>query len=275
MVQGKQKVVGTVKTMILGAGGMLGTDLQANFPQAISFIHAELDITDKNAVFSVIERQKPDIVINAAAYTKVDDCEENIELALSVNGAAPGYIAEACRSTGSGLVHFSTDYVFDGKKKEYTESDKPNPINVYGASKLEGERAIANAMDRYYIIRTSWLFGLHGMNFIETMLKVGASNSLVRVVNDQFGKPTYTKDLAQKIPEILDYDYGIYHITNEGVCSWYEFASAIIPNAVPCTSKEYIRKAKRPEHSVLANTKTKPMRHWKDALAEYLEIRKT
>jgi dTDP-4-dehydrorhamnose reductase len=267
-------VVGKIKTLILGAGGMLGTDLRIIFPHAISFTRAELDITDKNAVFSVIDRHKPDTVINAAAYTKVDDCEDNIELAFSVNGTAPGYIAEACRRTESSLVHFSTDYVFDGKKKEYTESDKPNPINVYGASKLEGERAIARAMDRYYIIRTSWLFGLHGGNFVDTMRKLSTTNKVVKVVNDQFGKPTYTKDLAQKIPEILNYDYGIYHITNDGVCSWYEFASAIIPNAVPCTSEEFPRKAKRPKYSVLINMKTTPMRHWKVALSDYLEARK-
>jgi dTDP-4-dehydrorhamnose reductase len=263
-------VVGEIKTLILGAGGMLGTDLRANFPQAISFTHAELDITDKNAVFSIIERLRPELVINAAAYTKVDGCEENIELAFSVNGTAPGYIAEACERIGSKLVHFSTDYVFDGKKMEYTESDKPDPINVYGASKLKGEQAIARATERHYIIRTSWLFGLHGANFVDTMLKLGAANPVVRVVNDQFGKPTYTKDLAQKIQEILNHDYGIYHITNEGVCSWYEFASAIIPNAVPGTSEEFIRRAKRPKYSVLVNTKTKPMRHWKDALRDYL-----
>jgi dTDP-4-dehydrorhamnose reductase len=267
-------VVGEIKTLILGAGGMLGTDLQTVFPQAISFTHAELDITDKNAVFSVIDRYKPDVVINAAAYTKVDDCEENMERAFSVNGNAPRYIAEACRSTESSLVHFSTDYVFDGKKKEYMESDKTNPINVYGASKLGGEQAIAKAMDRYYIIRTSWLFGLHGANFVDTMLRLGAVNKVVRVVNDQFGKPTYTMDLAQKTQEILNHDYGIYHITNEGVCSWYEFASAIIPNAVPCTSEEFIRRAKRPKYSVLVNTKTRPMRHWKEALSEYLEAKK-
>ncbi len=202
-------VVGKIKTLILGAGGMLGMDLQAVFPEAISLTHAELDITDKNAVFSIIDRLRPELVIND------------------------------------------------------------------GASKLEGERAIVNAMNRYYIVRTSWLFGLHGANLVNTMLKLGTANHVVRVVNDQFGKPTYTKDLAQKIPEILDCDYGIYHITNEGVCSWYEFASAIIPNAVPCTSKEYIRRAKRPEYSVLVNTKTRPMRHWKDALVEYMEVRKT
>lgn len=267
-------VVGKIKTLILGAGGMLGTDLKAVFQQAVSFTHAELNITDKNAVFSIIDRLRPELVINAAAYTKVDDCEDNQELAFLVNGTAPGYIAEACGRIGSKLVHFSTDYVFDGKKKEYRESDRPDPINVYGASKLEGERAIARTTEKYYIIRTSWLFGLHGANFVDTMLKLGASNPVVRVVKDQFGKPTYTKDLAQKIQEILNHDYGIYHITNEGVCSWHEFASAIIPNAVPCTSEELIRRAKRPKYSVLVNTKTSPMRHWKDALSEYLEVKK-
>lgn len=271
MVYTKYLVVEKIKTLIFGAGGMLGTDLQTVFPKAISFTHSEMDISDRDAVFSCIEKFKPELVINAAAYTKVDDCEEKKELAFLVNGTAPGYIAEACENIGSKLMHFSTDYVFDGEKKEYVESDKPNPINVYGASKLEGEISIAKAAKRYYIIRTSWLFGLHGENFVDKMLKLGSSNPSVKVVNDQFGKPTYTKDLANKVREILNCNYGIYHITNEGICSWYEFASAIIPNSIPCTSEEFISKAKRPRYSVLRNTKTKPMRHWKDALVDYLE----
>ncbi len=271
MVYRKYPVVEKIKTLIFGAGGMLGSDLQTVFPEAISFTHAEMDISDRDAVFSCIEKFKPELVINAAAYTKVDDCEEKKELAFLVNGTASGYIAEACENIGSKLMHFSTDYVFEGEKKEYVESDIPNPINAYGASKLEGEISIAKATKRYYIIRTSWLFGLHGVNFVDKMLKLGKSNPSVKVVNDQFGKPTYTKDLAYKVLDILNRDYGIYHITNEGICSWYEFASAIIPNTVPCKSEEFISKAKRPRYSVLRNTKTKPMRHWKDALIEYME----
>lgn len=271
MVYRKYPVVEKIKTLIFGAGGMLGSDLQTVFPEAISFTRAEMDISDRDAVFSCIEKFKPELVINAAAYTKVDDCEEKKELAFLVNGTAPGYIAEACGKNGSKLMHFSTDYVFDGEKKEYVEVDKTNPINAYGASKLEGEISIAKATKRYYIIRTSWLFGLHGVNFVDKMLKLGKSNPSVRVVNDQFGKPTYTKDLAYKVLDILNRDYGIYHITNEGICSWYEFASAIIPNTVPCTSEEFTSKAKRPRYSVLRNTKTTPMRHWKEALIDYME----
>ncbi len=250
---------------------MLGRDLQDVFPDALALAHTDIDITDEDAVFSCIKKYKPRLVINAAAYTKVDDCEEKRELAFLINGTAPGFIAEACECTGSTVVHFSTDYIFDGSKKEYSESDEPAPINVYGASKLEGERAVARYTEKYYIVRTSWLFGLYGPNFVDTIQKLGAANPVVRVVNDQFGKPTYTRDLARKIPELLNHDYGIYHLTNEGVCSWYEFASAIIRNAIPCTSEEFIRKAKRPRYSVLVNNKTELLRHWKSALADYLE----
>jgi dTDP-4-dehydrorhamnose reductase len=274
MVYRKYPVVEKIKTLIFGAGGMLGTDLQIVFPGAIPFTHAEMDISDRDAVFSCVAKFKPELVINAAAYTKVDDCEEKKDLAFLVNGTAPGYIAEACEKNGSKLMHFSTDYVFDGEKKEYIESDEPAPINVYGASKLEGEISIAKATKRYYIIRTSWLFGLHGVNFVDKMLKLGKSNPYVKVVNDQFGKPTFTKDLAHKVPDILNRDHGIYHITNEGICSWYEFASAIIPNTVPCTSEEFPSKAKRPRYSVLKNTKTTPIRHWKEALADYIRSKK-
>jgi dTDP-4-dehydrorhamnose reductase len=212
-------------------------------------------------------------VINAGAYTDVDGCEDKQELAFQVNGHGPGYVAEACNKINATLIHFSTDYVFDGSKNEYIESDAPGPINVYGHSKLIGEQKIAENLDDYRIIRISWLFGTHGKNFVETMLRLSREMAQVRVVNDQFGKPTYTVDLANKITEIAELDPGIYHITNDGICSWYEFASAIINNTVPCTSDEFPRKARRPKYSVLVNTKTKPMRHWKDALKDYLKER--
>lgn len=266
-------VVGTIKTLIIGAKGMLGSDLSSFFPDAVKLNHRELDITNRNQVLESIDIIKPDLVINAAAYTDVDGCEDKQELAFDVNGYGPGYIAEACSETGSMLVHFSTDYVFDGSKKEYLESDTPKPINVYGRSKLLGEQEIAENMDDYRIIRTSWLFGAHGKNFVDTILRLSGEMDKVKVVNDQFGKPTYTADLADKITEITELEAGIYHITNEGICSWYEFASAFIGNAVPCTSKEFPRKAKRPNYSILMNTKTGPMRHWKDALKEYLKER--
>ncbi|MDF1534726.1 MAG: dTDP-4-dehydrorhamnose reductase [Methanosarcinaceae archaeon] len=267
-------VVGKIKTLILGAGGMLGSDLCRVFPDAVMLKHSDLDITDREAVIGSIKEIGPDVVINAAAYTDVDGCEDNEAHAFGVNGKAPGYIAQGCSQVGARLVHFSTDYVFDGSKEEYVESDIPNPIGLYGRSKLMGEMDIIKNIDNYQIIRTSWLFGVNGKNFVDTMLMLSDQMETVRVVNDQFGKPTCTADLANKTREIIGLASGIYHITNEGVCSWYEFADAIIGNVVPCSSEEFIRKAKRPKYSVLVNTKTSPMRHWKEALAEYLDIRK-
>ncbi|TRZ89936.1 MAG: dTDP-4-dehydrorhamnose reductase [Methanosarcinales archaeon] len=268
-------VVGEIKTLIFGAGGMLGTELCTVFPDAVKLDLRDLDIRDREKVIETIEINGHDVVINAAAYTAVDDCEDNRGLAFEVNGAAPGYMAEGCKRVGATLVHYSTDYIFDGSKKEYVESDSSNPINIYGSSKLMGEMNIIKNMDDYRIIRTSWLYGAHGKNFVDTMLMLSQKMDKVKVVNDQFGKPTYAVDLARKTKELLRLPSGIYHITNEGVCSWYEFACAIIKNTVPCTSDEFPRKAKRPKYSVLTNTKTTPMRHWKDALAEYLNKRTT
>lgn len=267
-------VVGKIKILIFGVGGMLGTELCVVFPDSVKLKHSDVDIRDREKVIDSIKSNKPDVVINAAAYTAVDDCEYNRELAVEINGNAPGYMANGCAITGAKLIHYSTDYVFDGSRKEYFEDDAPDPINVYGQSKLMGELNIIKNMNNFRIIRTSWLFGVHGKNFVETMLKLSKDMSSVKVVNDQFGKPTYALDLASKTEEIIGLSPGIYHITNEGVCSWFEFASAIIRNAVPCTSKEFPRKARRPEYSVLVNTKTSPMRHWREALAEYLKLKK-
>ena len=266
-------VVGTFKTVIFGAYGMLGHDLQQVFPEAVLFGRADLDITDTAQVKRAIRETGPAVVINAAAYTDVDGCEDNVEHAYLVNCEALEHISRACRNMNARLIHFSTDYVFDGTRQEYLESDDTNPINVYGRSKLLGEQNIMQHMDDYLIIRTSWLFGRHGRNFVDTMLDLSPGMDEVRVVDDQFGKPTYTADLAQKTAEIIGMGAGIYHITNEGVCSWYEFASAVIPNIVSCSSDEFIRKAKRPKYSVLVNRKTEPMRHWKDALKDYLSTK--
>jgi dTDP-4-dehydrorhamnose reductase len=255
--------------VIFGAFGMLGHALQQVFPEAI-FKGRDLDITDDAGVRAFIADIKPAIVINAAGYTDVEGCEENSEQAFEVNGRAPGHIAEACHESGSLLVHYSTDYVFNGEKQEYRETDSPDPINVYGASKLLGEQIIQETHDNFLIIRTSWLFGPHGRNFVDTMLTLSQQMEQVRVVNDQFGRPTYTNDLAKATARLLDSEPGIYHLTNNGTCSWYEFAQAIIPNAVPCSSDEFPRKARRPKYSVLVSTKTKPLRHWREALADYL-----
>lgn len=266
-------VVATIKTLIIGASGMLGFDLCKVFSDAIRLTHKELDITNRDQVLESIQIIKPDIVINAAAYTDVDGCEDDQELAFQVNGYGPGYIAEACSIFGAKLLHFSTDYVFDGSKREYVESDIPNPVNVYGHSKLIGENKVIGTVNDYRIIRISWLFGVHGKNFVEKMLKLSREMNVVKVVNDQFGKPTYTMDLAAKVKEIIELDSGIYHITNEGTCSWYEFASSIINNVAPCTSEEFPTKARRPIYSALVNTKTKPIRHWKEALTDFLKER--
>ena len=254
---------------------MLGKDLSTFFPDAVKLTHSELDITDEAQVNSTIEDIRPDVVISAAAYTNVDGCEDNQDLAFNVNGKALKYIAKSCFSVGATLVHYSTDYVFDGSRNEYVESDATNPINVYGESKLLGEKNIIENMTDYRIIRTSWLFGLHGKNFVETMIKLSSEMQTVKVVNDQFGKPTFTLDLARKTPEIIKLPPGIYHITNEGSCSWYELARATIENVVPCSTDEFPRKAKRPKYSILRNTKTSAMRPWKEALHEYLEIKKS
>ncbi|MCE8424245.1 MAG: NAD(P)-dependent oxidoreductase [Candidatus Methanoperedens sp.] len=240
-------VVGKIKTLIFGAEGMLGTELCSVFPDAIKLKRNDGDISDRDKVIEIIKQNGPCVVINAAAYTAVDDCEDHQELAYEINGRAPGYIAEGCACVGAIFVHYSTDYIFDGREKT----------------------------DNYRIIRTSWLYGVHGKNFVDTMLRLSGKMEKVKVVNDQFGKPTYAVDLARKTAEWIEYTPGIYHITNEGVCSWFEFASEIINNVIPCTSEEFPRKAKRPKYSVLVNTKTPPMRHWTDALTEYLHIRKT
>jgi dTDP-4-dehydrorhamnose reductase len=279
MVYSERMVVETIKdithqkTILFGAHGMLGHALQEVFPHAHFFGHRNIDITDEDAIKKLIKRERPAIVINAAAYTDVDGCEDNRENAFAVNGNGPGYIAQACAEVGAILVHFSTDYIFDGTMTEYRENDRPNPINIYGESKLLGEVSVAKNLKNYRIIRTSWLYGSHGKNFVDTILTLSHKMPEVRVVNDQVGKPTYTVDLANKVPEIIACDPGIYHITNDGQCSWYEFASAFIPNATPCSTEEFPRKAKRPAYSVLANTKTPPLRHWKEAVQEYIQMK--
>jgi dTDP-4-dehydrorhamnose reductase len=276
MVYEERMVVETIKeinhqkTILFGAHGMLGHALQEVFPHAKFVGHRIIDITDEDAIMKHMKREHPAIVINAAAYTDVDGCEDNRVHAFAVNGNGPGYIAKACTEVDAILVHFSTDYIFDGTKTEYREDDRPNPINAYGESKLLGEGSIAKNMENYRIIRTSWMYGSHGKNFVDTILTLSRQMPVVRVVNDQVGKPTYTVDLANKVPAIISCDPGVYHITNDGQCSWYEFASAFIPNAIPCSTDEFPRKAKRPAYSVLANTKTLPLRHWKEAVKEYI-----
>jgi dTDP-4-dehydrorhamnose reductase len=264
----------TRPVVILGASGMLGHALVDAFPKAIA-PKRDLDITDAASVHAFILGAAPGLVINAAAYTDVDGCEDHPYLAMAVNGEAPGFLARACREAGAVLVHYSTDYVFDGSRAGYREEDTPAPINRYGISKLRGEDRVREEMDDYRIIRTSWLFGKHGKNFVDTVTRLSRQQRHVPVVSDQYGKPTYTVDLAGRTKDVAKAPPGIYHLTNEGACSWFEFAQAVIPNAVPCTSDEFPRKARRPRYSILENTKLPPMRHWRLALAEYLGERET
>lgn len=243
----------------------------------------ELDITDSNAVDNFVLSEVPDIVINCAAATNVDGCETNFELALKVNAIGPRNLARACNKSGAKLVHISTDYVFGGTgTTPYSEWDLPNPQSIYGKSKLLGENYVREQISEYFIVRTSWLYGYNGNNFVKTMIKLGHEKDEIKVVNDQRGNPTNANDLAHHILKIaLSDEYGIYHCTGTGECSWFEFSKEIMRLAslsckiLPCTTDEFPRPAKRPAFSSLNNLMLKTtfgdeMREWKIALKEYI-----
>lgn len=276
------------KILIIGAKGMLGTDLMNAFEkdnnyEVFGWDKDEIDITKEDMVNEKISKLNPDIVISSAAFTDVDGCEENEGACMEVNGYAVGKLARACSKNNSILVHYSTDYIFDGKKSEgYMEDEtKIKPINMYGKSKALGEKEISENTSAYYIIRTSWLYGRNGKNFVDTMLELSKNNDSLKVVNDQHGKPTYTKDLAKRTKEILDNkeSYGIYHVTNEDETTWCGFAKEIFRQSgidikvSPCDSDEFPRPAKRPEYSSLMNTKLDKMRPWQEGLKDYLNKR--
>lgn len=242
-----------------------------------------LDITDKEHTVEFIKENKPDIVINSAAYTDVDGCEENREWAFSVNGEGVRNLAIGCREADCPLVHISTDYVFNGKNDTpWVEDDEIGPISVYGKSKLEGEQAIQEILDKFFIVRTAWLYGVNGGNFPKTMLELAETHDELTVVYDEVGTPTYTPDLAEAIGKLIETDYyGIYHITNSGSCSWCEFAKYIFEIAgvdvkvTPVTASEFARPAPRPSYSVLNNKKWvdngfEPLRSYKEAIKDYL-----
>lgn len=263
---------------------MLGTELSVVFNdlKPICWDIADLDITKEEIVQKRIREMSPSVIINASAYTNVDGAEENEELANQINGIAVGHLAKTAELIGAKLVHYSTDYIFNGENKAgYREDEKPDPINAYGRSKLLGEEIIRKECKKYYIIRTSWLYGRAGKNFVETMIDLASKNKELKVVNDQFGKPTYTLDLALETKKILEHGnpYGIYHITNEEQTSWYDFAKKIFEieglknEAIPVTSEQFRRPAPRPHYSSLINTKLPRMRNWQNALADYLSKR--
>lgn len=271
------------KIVIFGADGMLGTALVKAFEnyKVYALSKSKVDITNKDYVFDWINKLKPGVVINSAAYTDVDGCEKNKKHAFNVNGRAVKAIACACKKNRSLLIHISTDYVFDGRKKFYKENDKVNPINTYGKSKALGEKNLMENSDDYYLIRTSWLFGPNGENFVDTILSLAKEKRELKVVNDQFGKPTYTIDIAKQIKEMVDVRKasGIYHVTNEGICNWFQFAKKIIKLAkfgvkiIPISSNKINMPARRPKYSVLLNTKLRPLRHWQLAIKEYMDVK--
>jgi dTDP-4-dehydrorhamnose reductase len=266
--------------LLIGSGGMLGQDvlqvLRSAGCQVVAYTRAELDITDKRSVETLSDTDF-DTVINCAAYTNVDAAEDDREACRLVNVQGVQNLVALCQRSGATFVHFSTDYVFDGTKTSYGESDAKNPINYYGSTKAEAEDLIEASLDAYYILRTSWLFGHGGKNFVETILRLTRERGVLSVVHDQQGSPTSTNDLSEKLLEILTMPYGIYHLTNSGVCTWYEYASEIVKqadipaNITPCTSLEYPQKAQRPKYSVLRNGKVSKMRSWQEALKAYLK----
>jgi len=266
---------------------MLGVDLitrlQNEKHNVIGTDIDSLDICDLKEVIRTIDDCKPDMVINCAGYTDVDKCETDIDNAYKVNSIGSKNLAITSNKHNIPLLYIGSDYIFDGEaNKPYIEGDIVNPLNVYGKSKLFGEENIKNLTNKFFIIRTQWLYGKHGENFVETMLSLAKKNGVLNVVNDQFGSPTYTKDLANVICEIIKTSsYGTYHVTNSGICSWYEFAKCIMKTAKieievkPCTSEEFPRLAKRPKYSPLENlnlrlSNFKTLRHYEDALKEYL-----
>jgi dTDP-4-dehydrorhamnose reductase len=285
-----------VKVAVIGANGQLGTDLcQAlhNF-DIIPFTDADIEIADMASVRESMLKHKPAVVINTAAYVRVDDCEDEKDKAFSVNALGARNVAVVAQELGAKLVHISTDYVFGGEAElrttPYTEFDTPVPLSTYGKSKLAGENLVRHFCLRHFIVRTSGLFGVAGSmgkggNFIETMLRLAEERDELRVVNDQVFSPTYTRDLARKIVQLMTTAYyGIFHITNRGACSWYEFTREILKLAgmktpvVPITSDQYPQKARRPRYSVLDNYHLRligldDMRPWPEALKDYLVAR--
>lgn len=281
-----------MKILLLGHKGMLGSDLLTQMRlhhEVVGMDKEEIDITSADDCAKAIEDTAPQIIINAAAYTNVDGCETAKDECFAVNAETVKNIAEASRKKNIRIVHFSTDYVFNGAgKSPYKEDDECDPINTYGASKLAGERYLQTLAQNYILIRTAWLYGANGKNFVWTILEKAKTTSRLTVVDDQLGSPTHTKDLAAAVDQLLAKDaQGIFHVTNRGTCSWYQFAVKILQEAgiddvevSPMKSDQLQRLAKRPAYSVMSmqkfiQTTGKAMQPWQLGLQDYLEGVKT
>lgn len=275
--------------LITGGHGQLGTELRHLLDEKkleyLSTDADQLDITDKEGTYKFITDMKPEIIYHCAAYTAVDKAEdEGKELDEKINVEGTRNVAEAAKAAGATLIYISTDYVFDGKKKEgmYQVDDTTNPLSEYGRTKLLGEKAVQETMDDYYIIRTSWVFGIYGHNFIYTMQKLAKTHDRLTVVNDQFGRPTWTRTLAEFMVFVIEKKapFGIYHLSNENSCSWYEFAKEILKDTdvevAPVTSEENPQKATRPQYSIMDLSKAKGLGFeiptWQEALNSFLEL---
>jgi len=282
------------RIVLLGAGGQLASDLEMVIPKEKLFPlqEVDLDICDTQKTRRILEDLRPDLLINTAAFVRVDDCEEQEEKAFQVNAIAVKNIAQICQDLNSTLVQISTDYVFDGEKGEpYTEVDLPNPISVYGASKLAGEYFALNYCQKTLVVRSSGLYGQAGSlgkggNFVETMIKMAQEGKTIRVVDDQILTPTYTVDLAEALMALIGTGaYGIFHLTNQGSCSWYEFAAEIFKlidiqaQLTPIPTSQYPTPARRPRNSTLESQQIdqlaghKHLPLWQDALRTYLTVR--
>ncbi|MCQ2524906.1 MAG: dTDP-4-dehydrorhamnose reductase [Lachnospiraceae bacterium] len=280
-----------MKVLVTGVKGQLGYDvvneLEKRGIEAVGVDIDEMDITDAASVNKVIKDTNPDAVIHCAAYTAVDAAEDNVDICRKVNATGTENIAKVCKELDCKMVYISTDYVFDGEgERPWEPDDKQEPLNVYGQTKYEGELAVKNTLDKFFIVRIAWVFGVNGKNFIKTMLNLGKTRDSLTVVNDQFGSPTYTYDLARLLVDmVLTEKYGFYHATNEGICTWYEFACEIFKVAgmdvkvAPVSASEYPAKAKRPSNSRMSKEKLtqngfEKLPTWQDALTRYIDTLK-
>lgn len=273
--------------LVTGSTGQLGSDVVKELLKrgysTLSPNRSEFNLCSEDSIRNYILNSNCEAIVHCAAYTQVDKAEDEKDLCIKINATATKHIVKCAKILDIPMIYISTDYVFDGTKDgEYTENDETNPINIYGESKLAGEKYVQEILYKYYIVRTSWVFNINGKNFIETMLRLSKANNQLSIVNDQIGSPTYTKDLSRLLVDMLETSkYGLYHATNEGYCSWYEFADTIFKLAninidiKAINSNEYASRAKRPLNSKLSKDKLieygfKPLPHWEDALKDYL-----